>query len=140
MNPYTKEEIQAANGLIKLNNISYLEDNLYHPNIEIRNNNRTTIAINISNYLKLNNEKYNYYFFEKIINCFKYYQKNNKEKQPRIPPDFLNILWKILRKQKESHNLVLSKNVENVMEYDLKTINKTNEEIEIEDKILNLYN
>jgi hypothetical protein len=140
MNPYTKEEIQAANGLIKLNNISYLEDNLYHPNIEIRNYNRTTIAINISNYLKLNNEKYNYYFFEKIINCFKYYQKNNKEKQPRIPPDFLNILWKILRKQKESHNLVLSKNVENVMEYDLKTINKTNEEIEIEDKILNLYN
>ena len=139
METHTIEEIQAANSLIQLNNISYLEHNLYHNNREIRNYNRTTIAINVSNYLKYNNEKYNYKFFEKLITCFNYYQKNNKEKQPRIPPDFLNILWKILIKQKELNQLILSKNVENVMEYDLKNINKTNEEIEIENKILNLY-
>ena len=52
METHTIEEIQAASGLIQLNNISYLEDNLYHNNKEIRNHNRTIIAINVSNYLK----------------------------------------------------------------------------------------
>jgi hypothetical protein len=116
-----------------------LDDNLYHTNKEIRNYNRSTVAIRISNYLKKTNQKYNYYFFEKIINCFNYYQKINKENQPRIPPDFLTILWKILIKQQESIDLILSKNVISIMEYDLKILNKSTQEIEIENKILNLY-
>ena len=76
---------------------------------------------------------------EMLNNCFNYYQKINKENQPRIPPDFLTILWKILIKQQESIDLILSKNVISIMEYDLKILNKSTQEIEIENKILNLY-
>ena len=136
---YTKDEINAANSLLYLNNTLYMDDNLYHTNKEIRNHNRLTVSIHISNFLKKTHLKYNYYFFEKIINCFNYYQKINKENKPRIPPDFLTILWKILIKQQESIDLILSQNVISIMEYDLKILNKSNDEIEIENKIINLY-
>ena len=52
---HTPDEIDAANNLINLNNTLYMNNYLYHPNREIRNHNRTRVAIEISNYLKSNN-------------------------------------------------------------------------------------
>ena len=76
-------------------------------------------------------------FFEKIISAFSYFQKYTENK--RIPPDFLSILWKILIRQQELYGLILNQNIINIMVYDFQILNKTNEEIEIENKILNLY-
>jgi hypothetical protein len=134
---HTPDEIDAANNLINLNNTVYMNHYLYHPNREIRNHNRTRVAIEISNYLKSNNKNYNYNFFEKIINAFSYFQKNIENK--RIPPDFLSIFWKILIRQQELYNLILTQNIINIMLYDFQILNKTIEEIEIENRILNLY-
>ena len=134
---HTPDEIDAANNLINLNNTVYMNNYLYNPNREIRNHNRTIVAIEISNYLKLNNKNYNYNFFEKIINTFNYFQKNIENR--RIPPDFLSIFWKILIRQQELYNLILTQNIINIMLYDFQILNKTKEEIEIENKILNLY-
>ena len=136
---HTKDELIVANSLINLYNSAYFDYQLYNENKEIRNYNRTRIAIEISNYLKLNNEKYNYYFFEKLINAFKYFQKNNKDNKPRIPPDFLSILWKILKKQEELNSLIINKNIVIIMDHAFIDLDKTNDEIEIEDKLLNLY-
>ena len=55
---HTPDEIDAANNLINLNNTVYMNNYLYHPNREIRNHNRTIVAIEISNYLKLNNKQW----------------------------------------------------------------------------------
>jgi hypothetical protein len=134
---HTPDEIDTANNLINLNNTVYMNNYLYNPNREIRNHNRTIVAIEISNYLKLNNKNYNFNFFEKIINAFNYFQKNIENR--RIPPDFLSIFWKILIRQQELYNLILTKNIINIMLYDFQILNKTKEEIEIENKILNLY-
>ena len=134
---HTPDEIDAANNLINLNNTVYMNNYLYNPNREIRNHNRTIVAIEISNYLKLNNKNYNFNFFEKIINAFNYFQKNIKNR--RIPPDFLSIFWKILIRQQELYNLILTQNIINIMLYDFQILNKTKEEIEIENRILNLY-
>jgi len=139
MKTNTKDELIVANSLINLYNSTYFDDQLYNENKENRNYNRTKIAIQISNYLKLNNEKYNYYFFEKLINAFKYFQKNNKENQPRIPPDFLSILWKILNKQEELYGLIINTNIVIIMDHAFVDLNKTNDEIEIENKLLNLF-
>ena len=134
---HTSDEIDAANNLINLNNTLYMDEYLYYPNREIRNYNRSKIAIKISNYLKSNNKNYNYNFFEKIISAFSYFQKYTENK--RIPPDFLSILWKILIRHQELYGLILNQNIINIMIYDFQILNKTNEEIEIETKILNLY-
>jgi hypothetical protein len=139
MKTYTKDELIVANSLINLYNSTYFNDQLYNENKEIRNYNRTRIAIEISNYLKLNNTKYNYYFFEKLINAFKYFQKNNKENHPRIPPDFLSILWQILKKQEELYGLIINSNIVIIMDHAFVDLNKTNDEIEIENKLLNLF-
>jgi len=134
---HTPDEIDAANNLINLNNTVYMNNYLYNPNREIRNHNRTIVAIEISNYLKLNNKNYNFNFFEKIINAFNYFQKNIENR--RIPPDFLSIFWKILIRQQELYNLILTQNIINIMLYDFQILNKTIDEIEIENQILNLY-
>jgi len=134
---YTEEEIEAAYNLINLCNTLFMDDDLYHPSQEIRNYNRAKVAIRISNYLKFYNKNYNFYFFDKIIYAFNYYQKNTENK--RIPPDFLSIFWKILIRQQELDGLILNRQIVNIMLYDFQILNKTIDEIEIENQILNLY-
>jgi len=51
----------------------------------------------------------------------------------------MNIFWKIIIRQQELYNLILTQNIINIMLYDFQILNKTIEEIEIENRILNLY-
>jgi hypothetical protein len=138
METYTKDEIIAVNSLMDLNNSLVLDQNLYHSNLEIRNYYRTHFAIKISNYYKLINSNYDCTFFEKIINAFKYFQSILPNNEKRILPDFLTIFWNILIKQ-ERNGLILTDYIISIMKYDFEVQNKTIKEIEIEDKIINLY-
>jgi hypothetical protein len=115
-----------------------INEKIYHPDVIIRNYNRKYIAERISEYIKIFDTNYDSSFFESIIKAFDFYQFCLDENDKRIPPDFLNILYKILLRQKNNYSN-FTNNINTIMMYDTVNFIKSIEEITIEDRIVNLY-